>query len=520
MITHDPEVAADARSLRSYVDAFGPGPEWDEQLCWPPDVFALTNLVLDHTEGYRFVVAPPPGGRWPPFDHWEAEVQRAAQAWKASVDVPPPLVRACWDTLTLRRQLPLTEIRRGTAWEVVASLLTLHAIADEACAGIASGHSRSAFEAEARRVLALRGSLSRLSPARVRILPKTNFSPRGITIRSLSRYLGLSYEAVDVRWRSVEPSALDDRRDYAIVLLPWPLSISASDFREAPASLIANMDRDAFGFFEFAPDATLDVELVGSLLTAAGRVDAVILPECAVDASSIPALEATLAAHDVDCLIAGVRDAPSPAFGRNYLHFGIRTVAGWNRYEQDKHHRWCLDERQIRQYHLTRSLDTRRLWWEAIDLHERTLHIFDLGGGITAAPMVCEDLASLDEVADHVRRIGPTLVAAVLLDGPQLTGRWPSRYASILADDPGSSVLTLTSFGMASRSTPRGRSVSRVVAHWNGRSDGAREIELGRGAAGVLLRTTTETATVWTADGRCHRDVPRLALAGVRQLHR
>ena len=83
----------------------------------------------------------------------------------------------------------------------------------------------------------------------------------------------------------------------------------------------------------------------------------------------------------------------------NYLHFGVATSTGWKRYEQDKHHRWCLDDRQIRQYHLTRSLEPKRLWWEAIDISERTLHVIDVGGGITTVPLVCEDLARLDEVA-------------------------------------------------------------------------------------------------------------------------
>lgn len=48
------------RSVWAYFSVFAPAPEWDELPRWPPDVFALANLVLDHTEGYRFVVAPPP----------------------------------------------------------------------------------------------------------------------------------------------------------------------------------------------------------------------------------------------------------------------------------------------------------------------------------------------------------------------------------------------------------------------------------------------------------------------------
>ncbi len=131
---------------------------------------------------------------------------------------------------------------------------------------------------------------------------------------------------------------------------------------------------------------------------------------------------------------------------------------------------------------------------------------------------MCEDLARLDEVADLLRRMGPSLVVALLLDGPQLATRWPSRYASVITDDPGSAVLTLTSLGMAARSCPPGRRRSRVVAHWNGPADGLREVELARGAAAVLLSTTVERAAVWTADGRRHDGVPRLRLAAVRQL--
>jgi hypothetical protein len=53
----------------------------------------------------------------------------------------------------------------------------------------------------------------------------------------------------------------------------------------------------------------------------------------------------------------------------------------------------------------------------------------------------CEDLASLDEWAELVRSAGPSLVVALLLDGPQLAARWPCRYSSVLVDDPGSAVL-------------------------------------------------------------------------------
>ncbi|MGE5274118.1 MAG: hypothetical protein ACM3QU_10245 [Verrucomicrobiota bacterium] len=516
------------RTVRSYFDAFSPAPDWADLTSWPPDVFALANLVLDHTEAYRFVVAPPPRRTWPPLPTWGAEVQAAAGAWRVSVGSgakPPEFVGRLWRTVTRLRDVRLADVRSGAAWSLVTALLTLHAIADETCAEVVlrQDSAPSSFEAQAWELLQGRGSLSRLSPVRVRIVPKAHLSARGITIRSLSRHLALCYESVAVRWRAAGRSGAADRSDYRVVLLPWPLAVEADDFRPVPPMSLGNMDSDLFGFFEFAPAKGFDCRVLESLLAdatgSADVVDAVVLPEAALSPDAVDEVEQVLAAHDVSFLIAGVACRPSAdGPGRNYLHFGIRGDGGWAHYEQDKHHRWALDERQIRQYHLTRSLDVKKLWWEAIDIRERTLHVIEMGGGMTTTPLVCEDLARLDEVADLVRRIGPSLVVAVLLDGPQLATRWPCRYASVIADDPGSAVLTLTSIGMAERSLPPGRPPSRVVAHWNNPEEGATEIELAPGAAGVLISMTVEGSTLWTADGRRHQDVPRLKLVGLRQL--
>jgi hypothetical protein len=518
-------VADHARSVRSYFGAFAPAPAWVDLVSWPPDVFALANLVLDHTEGYRFVVAPPAGRPWPPFPDWNEQVRNAAAAWREADGKPPPLVAHLWKSLTRYRDARLAEIRSGEAWDATAALLTLHAIADEACENVASqGRSAgSTFEARAWKLLQEHGSLARLSPDRVRIVPKAHLSGRGITIRSLSRYLALCYESVEVRWRSAAAEQASRRSEYTLLLVPWPLSVVAGDFRGLPSRPLGNMDPALFGFFEFAPERSLEQGFLDSILAtasrAAGRVDAVLFPEAALAPSAIRAVERTLARNGASFLISGVSRPPTrAALGRNYLHFGIRANGGWAHYEQDKHHRWCLDESQIRQYHLSRSLQPGKLWWEAIEIRERTLHIVDMGGGITTTPLVCEDLARLDEVADLVRRIGPSLVIAVLLDGPQLTTRWPCRYASVVADDPGSAVLTLTSLGMASRSRPPGKPRSRVIAHWNSRAEGTTEIELARGAGAVLLSLAVNETSLWTADGRRHEGVPTLRLAGVRQL--
>jgi hypothetical protein len=121
---------------------------------------------------------------------------------------------------------------------------------------------------------------------------------------------------------------------------------------------------------------------------------------------------------------------------------------------------------------------------------------------LTLAALVCEDLAQNDDVAELIRSVGPTCVLTLLLDGPQLDSRWAARYASVLADDPGSAVMTLTSYGMVQRSRPRGLEASSVIALWKDPSTGVHEIPLEAGAQAVLLTICMDRATRRSADGR------------------
>jgi hypothetical protein len=178
------------------------------------------------------------------------------------------------------------------------------------------------------------------------------------------------------------------------------------------------------------------------------------------------------------------------------------TGSQWLHVRQNKHHRWSLDEDQINQYHLGGTLHPRVRWWEATEVPRKLLRVIEFGEGITMIGVVCEDLAQIDQVAEVVRSVGPSFVYTPLLDGPQLNTRWAARYASVLADDPGSAVLTLTSFGMAQRSRPGGRAASPVVALWKDPVRGAREIPLESGAEGVLLTICSEQTTRRSADGR------------------
>jgi hypothetical protein len=93
----------------------------------------------------------------------------------------------------------------------------------------------------------------------------------------------------------------------------------------------------------------------------------------------------------------------------------------------------------------------------------------------------------------------------LLMDGPQLSSRWPGRYATTFADDPGCSVLTLTSAGMANLSRPSSGTLAQpgCIALWkDARTGSAKEITLPADSDAVVLSVAVEYCEEWTADGR------------------
>jgi hypothetical protein len=493
----------------------------DELLGWPPDLLALTQVILERSEAYRFALSPPAGATWPPasFPEWPEAVTSVARqwcAWAENKDLAiPGLLAREWGVLRGRAGTRLSDVTDARDWRLCQALLTLHAISDEACAGLgvaldAAGADGVRYRARGRELLARTGSLARI-PARVmRVLPKAGTPGSGSSARVLSRYAVVQVPGVESRWHKTPVRSLTtgpQARKINCMLLPWPLRIRASDFRPV-AGPLQRLAHDPFGFFEFTPSEPLDLDLADRTLAAArdhaGAVDVVILPESAVDHSEIDGLEALLARHDVTALITGVREHPAQPgrFPRNRVHIGVSVGGQWMHIQQSKHHRWSLDDAQIRQYHLAGALHPHTRWWEAMEVPRRSAQFVELGGGITLTSLVCEDLAQTDEVAGVIRAVGPTLVVTPLLDGPQLSSRWAARYAGVLADDPGSAVLTLTSLGMARRSRPPGHDPTPVVALWKGPGQPPREIPLDHGAHGVLLSVAADPAVRRSFDGR------------------
>lgn len=512
-----PVVAVRERTIADVARSLAPGWTCQDFLTWPPDAFALAAAVLSESGAYRLIVSPPAGLRWPPDDlsgdTWESDVERWAREWSAWAVArrpgrrrPKTLSRLA-TTIAAAWRLPLVELDEPRNWNTLVSVLMLHAIADEACSGLGVQHSSpGSLHSWATQLLLQEGTLSRLSGRRARVLPKSALPRTGMSIRSLSRYLGLDRSETEVRWFCSDAKALPASR-FTLLLVPYPARISRSDFRTIRGPL-DNMDSDRYGFFEFAPHFPLDIDRVLRIVEAgwgrAGGVDAVVLPESVLRPNEAHQLRRALHAYGVPHLIAGVREQATSrtSFGLNYAYVtGVRGGRSWEAV-QHKHHRWLLDDAQISQYHLEGRLDPGRQWWEAIGIERRSLTFVTIDEYLTLCPLICEDLAQPDPVGSIIRQVGPSLVIALLLDGPQLAERWPARYASVFADDPGSAVLTLTSLGMALRSQPSGFCPSRSVALWKDGHSGNRELALDEGAAALLLTATVHHRFGMTADGR------------------
>lgn len=183
--------------------------------------------------------------------------------------------------------------------------------------------------------------------------------------------------------------------------------------------------------------------------------------------------------------------------GRPYHH---RTFV------REKHHRWKLERSQIRRYALGSTLDPTRNWWENLRIFSRSIDVLTLRDRTTYTTMICEDLARVDPCQELLRAVGPNLVIALLLDGPQLKFRWPTRYALVLADDPGSAVLTLTSFGLIERSNRHAKEPpSRVVALWQEAEGEAHEIQLPPDHHAIVISLRSAERQARTLDGRLNQ---------------
>src|SRR5690242_12956363 len=165
-LTEEPTVATVWRAVAgSDID--------DGLLEWPPDVLALTEVLLERSAAYRFALSPPGDKQWPParMPAWADAVADAAERWSAWAEdrrgALPELLREGWDVVRDAVDTSITDLGDAHQWRTCEALLTLHAIADEACAGLgvaldASDSTGLVYRARGRELLARTGSLARI----------------------------------------------------------------------------------------------------------------------------------------------------------------------------------------------------------------------------------------------------------------------------------------------------------------------------------------------------------------------
>jgi hypothetical protein len=493
---------------------------------WPPDAFAVAGSLLNLSGAYTHAVKswpPRKSGRRVRPERWLETTRRIGHDWRrraSSFGQPPAEIRAWWRTVLAAREVPVHDLADERA--LCDALVNLCAAADEASVGVgipSLGKSGSgaeqpdAFEVIATDYLLGDGTLcASIDASRVRVLPKLHAPKSGMTMRSLTHHLALCRTSdIQAQWRII-PGGPQDSRGLNLLIVPWPKVVRPRQFKPASGGGPGMPPR--FGFFVFEPDgADGEDQLVAELgdiiaraKDAVGEIHLVCFPELALTATLYDRVKDLVTDQMGAMLIAGVCEAPPDVNGMpgNCLRFVAPSLGrAVPVVQQSKHHRWRVDGGQVRQYGLGTNLTHNCDWWEFIALEKRALTFVAINPWLTMAALICEDLARQDPAAELVRAVGPNLVIALLMDGPQLNARWPARYATVLADDPGSSVLTITSIGMSALSRPNGIPPSRVVALWKDAKTGsACEIALPHGADGVVLTLSAEFHEEWTADGR------------------
>ncbi len=550
----------------------------EEWFKWPPDVFALTSLLLSCTGAYRRAAAPVKG-QWPDSE-WVQKAQRAAHEWRnwvADENTSTHPLQAYINGIHEFHSMHLDDLYdpekrindEAPAWELCKLLLELHAIADETMRGVGIVFSPSIsleglsdnkddtqlsenisfFYLQANFLLALRGSLTRLPKYRGIVLPKSRTPQIGLTLRSFSNNLTFHQTEVDVAWRAF-PWLNSDENTINMMIVPWPFEVKANFFQpiyHPKARSQVGKDR----YFHYRPDTEdgLDVEKIIKSLKATinddvRRIHVMVFPEMALSPRDLRTLkrylEAYLHPNQIPMIIAGVsaqfenedreehdttmdtqtatniKVGPHAA-GFNRVVLSLYYAGKWHDVVQDKHHRWKIDNNQIEQYKLGGVLSGGRTWWEAIQITRRRLSVLAANAWLTICPLICEDLARLDPVSEVLRGVGPTLLTALLLDGPQIKERWSARYASVFADDPGSSVLTLTSLGMSERSIQpgvedieaqrRAHATTKTIALWKDQEKGWRSIAVEKSDFPAEVLTIS---AVWksesTFDGRVDQE--------------
>ncbi len=513
---------------------------------WPPDAFAIAAALLRRTGAYVGLVNESlprntrPSAERSPSDvgsEWRRALEAALEEGKSSRrlrDACPPEIKQWWAHMQRCRTRALADCSADS--DLIRAAVNLCVAGDAACQDVGLIVRQEPFLLVAESVLrrnAQRSLCLHVSAEKLAVLPKRHTPQRGCTIRSLTHNLAL-FTPTEIRafWQAPYEAASGDLDIFNLLLLPWPVAVQAGDFSVALAGSGANVaglsiNQRYFGYSPQAvePASKLAARVEQALRVAIEQVDqihGIVLPELSLTRSQFLAVErVAMKWHAI--LIAGFRGGGSretngmPFNACAIQPLGLSAARDlskspdrlWElaRKVQFKHHRWCLDRGQILQYELGGRLPAERDCWEHIFIGERAINFITFSSWLTTCVLICEDLARQDPVTEVIRAVGPNLVFALLMDGPQLRNRWSSRYASVLAEDPGCSVLSMTSLGMSrrSKSSQSGTDApdkSTTIALWRDAIYGEREVALSQGHDACVLSLVNRSAEEFTIDGR------------------
>ncbi|BCF89097.1 hypothetical protein [Paraburkholderia largidicola] len=556
-------------------------PEYDRLLryavCpqWPADVFAVAATLMDLTGCYT--EASLHGNHHLMHGQHIEEVSELADEWR-DTGVCPEAVKQWWvDLVGAYRLTTLAEIRSLPTIPfppVVSILMKLLMVADEASVNIgwvprdaeewtpfaertaASFLSNVSGLPDSKALPHVPMSIcDRVPPDRATVLPKALTPAVGCTVRSMSHHLALLPPNTVLASEWVLPdNGLAATNTMRLLVIPFPFRVDDESF--IPSGDERKLAREAViaPYFTLAPTwlerrdsgritaAMLKDDLIVPLIQKANAkfgkdcIDGVLFPECALTEALAQELQDLLEAKPIaglKFLIAGTMVAGRPGngdsdgtAGRNLaktMVFGRRKRSGRGRVVYDKahskHHRWALDKGQINRYGLTGIKAPNGKIWEHIVVKERRLPFLALRDDLCMTVLICEDLARADPAMPVVRAIGPNLVVALLMDGPQLAVRWPGRYATVLAEDPGSSVLSITSAGMVDRSNLGERNPARAVGLWRHDQGSNTELYLPPDHHGLVLTIEAKDEEQYTFDHRSdHKTTKRWKLETVTPL--
>lgn len=538
---------------------------------WPPDLFAATATLANLSGCYcgpRYTRFSRNSSDF--FDDRRTMIDDVAGSWRngfrTDASKPKAQIQEMWEQLLDKQCGEVHDDKHPFYSTWCDAVMTLLIIADEASKGIGfipkiehlpladlvfAEHLKLLLKRSPERVLKhLPRSICRMvPPEEACVQPKSRTAQVGCTLRSLSHHLALLPPAGEVvtTW-SFAVSKRDLDEDHAsplnLLIVPFPYQIDGSCF--VPSSALPMPPKDPSGpptkkkwrFFgleqRWLRSASRNltgreisaflVDLVHEAERDVGSVDGIIMPELALN-EPLAAQAAKLLAREtkLELFFSGIAGKTqdglpvNSAFGSLYSRDNRKkALTTW---KQSKHHRWMLDRSQICRYHLGDRLNPESVWWEEIAIGRRQCGFWVIRGIASLTTLICEDLARIDPVQTIIRSVGPSLVVALLMDGPQWEKRWGGRYATVLADDPGSAVLVVTSLGLVRRSTMPGEPEHRDIALWKGAEGETRELKLPRGHHALLLTLSPVWKTNYTLDGRSDEGTTlAFSLSGVRPI--